>query len=163
MPSRRRRVLYVLQGLPAPFDRRAWLHATTLARNGYAVSFICPKGRGYNAPLCRICSPPMMRPGPRCAAPRRRRDADRQPQPLIFARLLPPETLKFLRLLSNFETDREKLVQTVPVGQPELDNTLARRDMRQVNQRVALRARLAPLSLGDAPRRARSTFSPTMC
>jgi glycosyltransferase involved in cell wall biosynthesis len=32
-----------------PFDRRAWLHATTLARHGYAVSFICPKGRGYDA------------------------------------------------------------------------------------------------------------------
>jgi general secretion pathway protein A len=66
------------------------------------------------------------------------------------AQLLPPETLEFLRLLSNFETDREKLIQTVLVGQPELDNTLARRDMRQVNQRVALRARLAPLSLSES-------------
>jgi general secretion pathway protein A len=63
------------------------------------------------------------------------------------AQLLPPETLEFLRLLSNFETDREKLIQIVLVGQPELDTTLARRDMRQVNQRVAMRARLAPLSL----------------
>jgi general secretion pathway protein A len=62
------------------------------------------------------------------------------------AQLLPLETLEFLRLLSNFETDREKLIQIVLVGQPELDATLARRDMRQVNQRVALRARLAPLS-----------------
>ena len=43
-----RRVLYVLQGLPVPFDRRAWLHATTLAANGYTVSFICPKGRGFD-------------------------------------------------------------------------------------------------------------------
>ena len=43
-----RRVLYVLQGLPVPFDRRAWLQATTLAKSGYAVSFICPKGRGYD-------------------------------------------------------------------------------------------------------------------
>ncbi|HTQ34555.1 MAG TPA: AAA family ATPase [Stellaceae bacterium] len=66
------------------------------------------------------------------------------------AQLLPVETLEFLRLLSNFETDREKLIQTVLVGQPELDNTLARRDMRQVNQRVALRARLAPLSLNES-------------
>jgi len=48
MNSPQRRVLYVLQGLPVPFDRRAWLHATTLARNGYAVSFICPKGRGFD-------------------------------------------------------------------------------------------------------------------
>lgn len=45
---RQRRVLYVLQGLPVPFDRRAWLHATTLAAHGYAVSFICPKGRGFD-------------------------------------------------------------------------------------------------------------------
>jgi general secretion pathway protein A len=66
------------------------------------------------------------------------------------AQLLPPETLEFLRLLSNFETDREKLIQTILVGQPELDNTLARRDMRQVNQRVALRARLAPLELNES-------------
>src|SRR5665213_118990 len=43
----RRRVLYVHQGLPVPFDRRAWLHGTTLAAHGYAVSFICPKGRGF--------------------------------------------------------------------------------------------------------------------
>lgn len=48
MNSSQRRVLYVLQGLPVPFDRRAWLHATTLAKNGYAVSFICPKGRGFD-------------------------------------------------------------------------------------------------------------------
>jgi general secretion pathway protein A len=66
------------------------------------------------------------------------------------AQLLPAETLEFLRLLSNFETDREKLIQIVLVGQPELDATLARRDMRQVNQRVALRARLAPLSLNES-------------
>ena len=49
MNSPQRRVLYVLQGLPVPFDRRAWLHATTLAKSGYTVSFICPKGRGYDA------------------------------------------------------------------------------------------------------------------
>jgi general secretion pathway protein A len=66
------------------------------------------------------------------------------------AQLLPTETLEFLRLLSNFETDREKLIQIVLIGQPELDNTLARRDMRQVNQRVALRARLAPLGLNES-------------
>jgi general secretion pathway protein A len=66
------------------------------------------------------------------------------------AQLLPPETLEFLRLLSNFETDTEKLIQIVLVGQPEVDTVLARRDMRQVNQRVALRARLAPLSIEES-------------
>lgn len=44
-----RRVLYILQNLPVPFDRRAWLQATALAGNGYTVSMICPKGRGQNA------------------------------------------------------------------------------------------------------------------
>ena len=48
MNPSQRRVLYALQGLPVPFDRRAWLHATTLAKTGYAVSFICPKGRGFD-------------------------------------------------------------------------------------------------------------------
>jgi type II secretory pathway predicted ATPase ExeA len=66
------------------------------------------------------------------------------------AQLLPPETLEFLRLLSNFETDTEKLIQIVLVGQPEVDMVLARRDMRQVNQRVALRARLAPFGLDES-------------
>ena len=65
------------------------------------------------------------------------------------AQLLPPETLEFLRLLSNFETDTEKLIQIVLVGQPELDELLARRDMRQVAQRVALRARLRLLSFEE--------------
>lgn len=66
------------------------------------------------------------------------------------AQLLPVETIEFLRLLSNFETDTEKLIQIVLVGQPELDNVLARRDMRQVAQRVALRARLRPLDFDES-------------
>jgi|GEM_PF-961611 len=66
------------------------------------------------------------------------------------AQLLPAETLEFLRLLSNFETDTEKLIQIVLVGQPEVDAMLARRDMRQVNQRVALRARLGAFTLEES-------------
>ena len=66
------------------------------------------------------------------------------------AQLLPPETLEFLRLLSNFETDTEKLIQIVLVGQPEVDAMLARRDMRQVAQRVALRAWLAPFDVEES-------------
>ncbi len=66
------------------------------------------------------------------------------------AQLLPAETLEFLRLLSNFETDTEKLIQIVLVGQPEVDTMLARRDMRQVNQRVALRARLGAFSIEES-------------
>ncbi|MGH7062027.1 MAG: ExeA family protein, partial [Stellaceae bacterium] len=66
------------------------------------------------------------------------------------AQLLPTETLEFLRLLSNFETDTEKLIQIVLVGQPEVDTMLARHDMRQVNQRVALRARLGAFSIEES-------------
>jgi glycosyltransferase involved in cell wall biosynthesis len=43
-----RRVLIIVQNLPVPFDRRVWLEATTLVRNGYQVSVICPKMKGFN-------------------------------------------------------------------------------------------------------------------
>ena len=43
-----RRVLVLVQNLPVPFDRRVWLESTTLQRNGYDVSVICPKMKGYN-------------------------------------------------------------------------------------------------------------------
>jgi glycosyltransferase involved in cell wall biosynthesis len=45
--ERRRRVLIIVQNLPLPFDRRVWQEATELAANGYTVSVICPKGKGY--------------------------------------------------------------------------------------------------------------------
>jgi glycosyltransferase involved in cell wall biosynthesis len=48
-PGQGRRVLIVVENLPVPFDRRVWAEATTLAAAGYAVSVICPKGRGYEA------------------------------------------------------------------------------------------------------------------
>lgn len=44
-----RRVLIIVQNLPVPFDRRVWQEATELAANGYAVSVICPVGRGHEA------------------------------------------------------------------------------------------------------------------
>ena len=54
--------------------------------------------------------------------------------------------LEEIRLLSNFETDEAKLLQIVLVGQPELDDLLRSRDMQQLNQRVARRCELQPLS-----------------
>jgi glycosyltransferase involved in cell wall biosynthesis len=42
-----RRVLIIVENLPVPFDRRVWAEATTLRSAGYAVSVICPKGRGH--------------------------------------------------------------------------------------------------------------------
>jgi general secretion pathway protein A len=61
------------------------------------------------------------------------------------AQNLSDEALEGLRLLSNLETDQEKLIQTVLMGQPELERKLDRPALRQLKQRVALRGRLAPL------------------
>jgi len=58
---------------------------------------------------------------------------------------LSDEVLENLRLLSNLETDREKLLQIVLMGQPELETKLDQIRLRQLKQRVALRCRLGPL------------------
>ncbi len=42
-----RRVLFLVENLPSPFDRRVWQEATTLRDAGYTVSIVCPTGRGY--------------------------------------------------------------------------------------------------------------------
>ena len=44
-PQSRKRVLFLVENLPSPFDRRVWQEATTLQENGYQVSIICPTGR----------------------------------------------------------------------------------------------------------------------
>ena len=44
-----RKVLIIVENLPVPFDTRVWQEATTLVKNGYTVSVICPKGKGYTA------------------------------------------------------------------------------------------------------------------
>ena len=47
MASVGRRILFIVENLPSPFDRRVWQEATTLEQNGYEVSIICPTGKGY--------------------------------------------------------------------------------------------------------------------
>jgi general secretion pathway protein A len=54
------------------------------------------------------------------------------------AQTMPMEALEDLRLLSNLETDKEKLLQMLLVGQPELLDTIAKKEMRQLRQRVAV-------------------------
>lgn len=61
------------------------------------------------------------------------------------AQNLSDAVLEDLRLLSNLETDREKLLQIVLVGQPELETKLDQPELRQLKQRVAVRCRLNPL------------------
>ncbi|RIK99933.1 MAG: hypothetical protein DCC71_19765, partial [Proteobacteria bacterium] len=57
-----------------------------------------------------------------------------------------PETLEQIRLLSNLETESEKLIQILLLGQPELDGMLESPELRQLRQRIGVRWRLAPLS-----------------
>ena len=56
------------------------------------------------------------------------------------------DTLEAIRMLSNFETPSEKLVQIVLAGQPRLGETLQRPDCEQIRQRVNVVARVEPLS-----------------
>lgn len=61
------------------------------------------------------------------------------------AQNLLPEVMEQVRLLSNLETDQHKLLQIVLVGQPELEERLARRELRQLRQRITVRCRLTTL------------------
>lgn len=58
---------------------------------------------------------------------------------------LSAEVLEEIRLLTNLETAQEKLLQILLIGQPELDEKLDLQELRQLKQRIALRARLEPL------------------
>jgi general secretion pathway protein A len=65
------------------------------------------------------------------------------------AHLLSEDILEEIRLLSNLETADDKLLQIVLVGQPELDDKLDSLGLRQLKQRIALRAQLAPLDSSE--------------
>src|SRR3954469_11732731 len=62
---------------------------------------------------------------------------------------LAPEVLEQVRLISNLETDTEKLIQIVLMGQSELQEALARHDLRQLAQRVTARYHLCALSRAE--------------
>ncbi|GFO58333.1 ATPase AAA [Geomonas silvestris] len=65
------------------------------------------------------------------------------------AQNLSVEVLEQLRLISNLETDRSKLIQIVMVGQPELRALLARPELRQLDQRITVRYHLKPMGFAD--------------
>jgi general secretion pathway protein A len=65
------------------------------------------------------------------------------------AHLLPAHLLEEIRLLSNFETNREKLLQVILCGQPELLDVLEQPQLRQFKQRIALRCSIQPMSLNQ--------------
>jgi general secretion pathway protein A len=62
------------------------------------------------------------------------------------AQNLPHRVLEQIRILSNLETDKEKLLQIVLVGQQNLKNLLKSPELRQLDQRVSIRYELKPLS-----------------
>jgi len=62
---------------------------------------------------------------------------------------LSAEVLEEIRLLTNLETPQGKLLQILLVGQPELDEKLDSVELRQLKQRIALRAQLLPLNLEE--------------
>ena len=62
------------------------------------------------------------------------------------AHVMPDETLEQVRLLSNLESSRHKLLQIVLFGQPELDETLAKNSLRQLRDRITHSFRTRPLS-----------------
>ncbi|VXD03795.1 MSHA biogenesis protein MshM [Pseudomonas sp. 9AZ] len=68
------------------------------------------------------------------------------------AQALPTATLEALRLLTNLETERAKLLQVVLFGQPELDATLARPEFRQLRQRITFSYQLRALDVKDTSR-----------
>jgi type II secretory pathway predicted ATPase ExeA len=68
------------------------------------------------------------------------------------AQNLSRDAFEEIRLLSNFETYTTKLLQIVLVGQPELATKLAERNLRQINERIAVRAYLNPLGNDQAHR-----------
>lgn len=65
------------------------------------------------------------------------------------AHAMPRETLEEIRLLSNLESSRNKLLQIVLFGQPELDDLLSRPEMRQLRERITHSFNLSPLSEED--------------
>jgi type II secretory pathway predicted ATPase ExeA len=60
---------------------------------------------------------------------------------------LEPSALEEIRLLLHFETHRDKLLQIILAGQPELEIKLKRHELRQLRQRITIRCRTAPLTL----------------
>jgi MSHA biogenesis protein MshM len=65
------------------------------------------------------------------------------------AQAMPLETLEALRLLTNLETEKRKLLQIVLFGQPELDDKLQKDTIRQLTQRITFHYHLSPLSRDD--------------
>lgn len=65
------------------------------------------------------------------------------------AQNLTSEILEQIRLISNLETENDKLIQIILAGQPELKTLLSKRELRQINQRIAVRYQLSSMTLEE--------------
>ncbi len=88
------------------------------------------------------------------------------------AQNLSTPVLEQIRMLSNLETEKEKMIQIILLGQPELEVKLRSSELKQLDQRIAIRCRLSPLTLKEtecyiyqrlavAGSRGQITFSPS--
>ncbi len=66
------------------------------------------------------------------------------------AQNMPVETLENLRMLSNLETSKDKLMQIVLIGQPELERVLNQYELRQLKQRIAIYSTISPLTEAES-------------
>jgi len=87
------------------------------------------------------------------------------PVVIIFdeAQNLDPAALEEIRMLSNIEADKKKLVQIIFVGQPELVDLMNSPELEQLNQRIAVRCRLKPLSPEETGRYVRHRLAAAGC
>jgi len=79
------------------------------------------------------------------------------------AQNLPRQTLEQLRLLTNLETDTQKLLRIILIGQPELNHMLSAHNMRQVAQRITSRYHLTTLSADETEQYIRHRLSIAGC
>lgn len=75
------------------------------------------------------------------------------------AQNLSADALEQVRLLTNLETNTQKLLQIILLGQPELRDLLARRDLRQLSQRITARFHLTPLTEAESRHYLRHRFA----
>lgn len=68
------------------------------------------------------------------------------------AQNLQPDVLEQVRLISNLETETDKLIQIILAGQPELNEVLQKHELRQLNQRITVRCLLTSMGLDDTSR-----------
>jgi general secretion pathway protein A len=79
------------------------------------------------------------------------------------AQNLEPSVLEQIRLISNLETDTDKLIQIVLAGQPELGTLLEKPELRQLSQRITVRYHLRPMDYNDTRAYIRHRLSVAGC